>query len=132
MDLHPLTIMDAAVWRAFLLANYMAYVADMSVYCPKPGTWSQPVNPWTTLRSGDGYPEAVRFVQSLTKEHFETAVLVHEIFAATEDYPDFLAFRQKSSPMTPPPQPLESMRECFAPLLIPSSDEGLLSTLEPG
>ena len=102
--------MDAAVWRAFLLANYMAYVADMSVYCPKPGTWSQPVNPWTTLRSGDGYPGAVRFVQSLTKEHFETAVLVHEILAATEDYPDFLAFRQKSSQMKP--------------LIIPSSDEG--------
>jgi hypothetical protein len=63
--------------------------------------------------NGEGHPDAIRFVRSLKKQEFEAALLAHEIRAATEDYPDVLAFRSRSYPMSP--------------LVIPSVDEGLQS-----
>jgi hypothetical protein len=94
------TLMNAAIWRPFLLANYLLYVADMFAYCAKPGTYNSMVNVWTALMNGEGHPEAIRFVRSLTKQEFEAALFAHEIFAATEDYPDVFAFRWMDSPIT--------------------------------
>jgi hypothetical protein len=102
----------AVRWRTFFLVNYLPYIADMFVYCPKPRTAGQAVNPWTALRGGDGDPGAVTFVQSLAWQEFEAAVFAQEILSAIPDYPDCLAFRWKTEPISPP--------------LIPSSQEGLM------
>ena len=121
-DLEPLaeamlaeeTLKEGFLWRAFLLVNYLPYVADMFVYCPKPRTPEQAVNPWTALRSGDGYQGAVRFVQSLTRQEFEAAVFAHEILSAIPDYPDCLAFRWNLRPMEAPQVP--SCQEGLQPI----------------
>jgi hypothetical protein len=107
------TLMNAAIWRPFLLAHYLPYVADMFAYCAKPGTYESMVNVWTSLMNGDGHPEAVRFVRSLTRQEFEAGLFAHEIFAATGNLPDALAFRWKDSSITK--------------LVIPSLNEGLRS-----
>jgi hypothetical protein len=104
---------QARVWRAFLMANYLFSVVNIAAYCP-PDTINRKttMNPWTTLRSGHGYPDAVSFVLALSKDHFEAAVLAYEIFAAMEEWdPDDFAFRWKAYPIRP--------------LRIPSSNEGL-------
>ena len=115
---------NAVLWRIFLLINYLPHVADMFVYCSKPRIPGEMVNPWTALRSGAGYPEAVRFVQSLPRREFEAAVFAQEILSAIPDYPDFLAFREKSCYPIKAPQ-IPSSQEVLQPI------PGFLDVREP-
>jgi hypothetical protein len=66
-------------WRAVVLADYLGFSGDMAKYCSAEHRGQPGFDPWMSLRNGDGDSRAAAFVQGLSKDLFNTALLAFEI-----------------------------------------------------
>src|ERR1035441_1741129 len=66
-------------WRAVVLADHLGFSGDMAKYCSAVHRGQPGFHPWMSLRKGDGYSRAAAFVQGLSKDLFNTALLAFEI-----------------------------------------------------